>query len=59
MLEMKGQCLKCEGQLVQDGEAYICSYECSYCGPCAKGMEMVCPNCRGELVIRPRRMAKG
>jgi uncharacterized protein len=54
-LEMKAVCEKC-GQLpVAQDEAYICSYECTFCVSCAKQMNAVCPNCGGELVRRPRR----
>jgi hypothetical protein len=55
-LEMKEKCERCGGALPPDGEAYICSYECTYCRACAEEMQRVCPNCRGELVPRPRRI---
>ena len=42
----------------RDGEAFICSHECTFCGDCATALEHVCPNCSGELVRRPRRIAK-
>ncbi|WP_425414774.1 DUF1272 domain-containing protein [Peribacillus kribbensis] len=35
--------------------AYICTYECTYCPGCSEEMELVCPNCGGELVKRPKR----
>jgi len=54
-LELKGACEKCGATLAQIGTAYICSYECTYCGSCAEQMNFVCPNCDGELVRRPRR----
>jgi hypothetical protein len=38
-----------------DGEAYICSYECTFCPACKAAMNAVCPNCGGNLVERPRR----
>jgi hypothetical protein len=38
-----------------DGEAYICSFECTFCRNCAFEMHHRCPNCGGELVSRPRR----
>jgi hypothetical protein len=41
--------------LKMDGEAYICSYECTFCGVCKEAMKGVCPNCKGNLVERPRR----
>jgi hypothetical protein len=54
-LEMRPSCEKCGASLPQDGEARICSYECTFCPPCAEGMNRTCPNCGGELVRRPRR----
>ncbi len=54
-LEMKSACEKCESPLAADGAAFICSYECSFCGPCTGDMDRICPNCGGELVPRPRR----
>ncbi len=55
MLEMKRECQKCGARLRADGEAYICSFECSFCRECASELEHHCPNCGGELVRRPRR----
>ncbi|MCB0700568.1 MAG: DUF1272 domain-containing protein [Chitinophagaceae bacterium] len=57
-MEMKTQCEKCDMELQQDGVAYICSYECTYCEECTKQMDNVCPNCSGELVRRPKRTKK-
>jgi len=54
-LEMKPQCEKCNGKLQADGNATICTFECTFCVKCAKEMKSVCPNCGGELVQRPRR----
>ncbi|MEE8157003.1 MAG: DUF1272 domain-containing protein [Gammaproteobacteria bacterium] len=54
-LAMKPACEKCATALPPDGDAHICSYECTYCQPCAKSMSHICPNCGGELVPRPRR----
>ena len=54
-LEMRPACEKCGASLPPDGEARICSYECTFCGPCADRMNQTCPNCGGELVRRPRR----
>ena len=54
-LEMRDRCERCGVGLVPDGEAFICSYECTFCRECAEGVERVCPNCGGELVARPRR----
>ena len=55
MLEMKPACEKCEPALPPDGEAFICSFECTWCGPCTTATDHVCPNCAGELVRRPKR----
>jgi uncharacterized protein len=57
MLEMRAVCEKCDAALPEAGEARICSFECTFCGPCADDMANVCPNCGGELVARPRRAA--
>jgi len=54
-LEMKTACEKCETSLAKDAEAFICSFECTFCASCTQGMIGVCPNCGGELVLRPRR----
>jgi hypothetical protein len=55
-LEMRSTCERCGGALLPDGEAAICSYECTFCVACAEGMGQICPNCGGELVARPRRI---
>jgi uncharacterized protein len=54
-LEMRTSCERCGAGLETAGEAYICSYECTFCAPCRSVLEGVCPNCGGELVARPRR----
>jgi uncharacterized protein len=54
-LEMRSECEKCGAALPADGEARICSFECTFCPSCADGMDGACPNCGGELVARPRR----
>ena len=57
VLEMRPICEKCETELGDGAEARICSFECTFCVPCADGMASVCPNCGGELVPRPKRVA--
>jgi hypothetical protein len=57
-MEMKPNCEKCNAELQQDGIAYVCSYECTYCEECTIKLENICPNCGGELVRRPRREKK-
>jgi hypothetical protein len=59
MLEMRTTCERCEAPLDEAGEARICSFECTFCVGCADEMSAVCPNCGGELVARPRRVAAG
>src|SRR3546814_19838467 len=54
-LQMKPLCERCERGLAMDGEALICSFECTFCAACAETMARRCPNCGGELVARPRR----
>jgi hypothetical protein len=57
-LEMRRECEACGVGLSLDAVAYICSYECTFCESCAQGHARVCPNCGGELVLRPRRVAR-
>jgi hypothetical protein len=58
-LEMRDKCEKCGKPLaMDDGEARICSYECTFCAACTDAMGGRCPNCGGELVARPRRPKK-
>ena len=53
-LEMKPACEKCGTALARGDEAYICTYECTFCPTCTQAMDHTCPNCSGELVRRPR-----
>lgn len=52
---MKSSCEKCESLLNLDSQAYICSYECTYCESCCDKLNNTCPNCGGELCVRPKR----
>jgi hypothetical protein len=54
-LEMRESCERCAASLPRDADAFICSYECTFCPGCSAQLERVCPNCGGELVPRPRR----
>ena len=54
-LEMRPTCERCGLGLAPDGEAFICSYECTFCPGCAAGLGYTCPNCGGEQVRRPPR----
>jgi len=57
-LEMRAVCEKCQARLPHQAVAYLCSYECTFCPDCSGAMQFTCPNCKGELVRRPRRKAK-
>ena len=58
-LEMREKWEKCGKALPHESpDAYICSYECTWCGSCTKAMHHTCPNCGGELVKRPQRRKK-
>ncbi|AZC18586.1 MULTISPECIES: DUF1272 domain-containing protein [Pseudomonas] len=58
MLKMKTRCQACASALSDSGGAYICSYECTFCEPCAVRLAYCCPNCAGNLVQRPLRARK-
>jgi hypothetical protein len=56
MLKMKAACERCANALpAAASTAYICSFECTFCEACTRGMNGVCPNCGGELARRPAR----
>ena len=55
-LEMRTACERCGAAITPDGDATICSFECTFCPACAEAMQDVCPNCGGELVARPKRV---
>ena len=54
-IDMKTSCEACERALPADHEAYICSFECTFCSDCGVSRQFTCPNCGGELLRRPRR----
>lgn len=56
MLQLRPNCECCDRDLPADsGVALICSFECTFCQDCAEHLHGACPNCGGELVLRPRR----
>lgn len=57
MLDLRPICEHCAKPLPPDStEAYICSFECTYCATCAlKVLGGVCPACAGNFVPRPIR----
>jgi hypothetical protein len=57
-LEMRDACERCGSQTGATDLAYICSYECTWCTSCADGFPgRACPNCGGDLQLRPTRVA--
>ena len=54
-LEMRTACERCHATLTHVSEAFICSYECTFCPKCTASMDATCPNCGGELAKRPAR----
>ena len=59
MLELRPSCECCDRDLPPDSpEAMICTYECTFCADCVSGcLDEVCPNCGGNLTLRPIRPA--
>ena len=59
MLELRPNCECCDRDLGNgDPDARICTYECTFCASCAEGpLGGRCPNCGGDLVLRPTRPA--
>ncbi len=59
MLELRPNCECCDRDLPNGSpEARICTYECTFCAACAEGrLGGACPNCGGDLVLRPTRPA--
>ncbi len=57
MLQLRPNCECCDADLPpESADAFICSFECTFCRSCAGGvLSGRCPNCGGELVARPRR----
>jgi len=59
MLELRPNCECCDRDLPPESTgAMICSFECTFCADCARGvLGGRCPNCGGNLVQRPVRPA--
>jgi len=60
MLELRPTCEHCNRALPpESAEAWICSYECTFCGDCVENVLWnVCPNCGGGFMPRPVRPSK-
>jgi len=55
-LELRPNCECCDRDLPPAAEAYICTFECTFCPDCTRNtLGHVCPNCGGNLVLRPIR----
>jgi len=55
-LQLRPNCEYCDKDLPPNADAFICSYECTFCPECAHGkLQNVCPNCGGGFVPRPIR----
>ncbi len=60
MLALLPNCECCDRDLPNGSpEARICSFECTFCADCAEArFDGRCPNCGGDLVLRPTRPAE-
>ena len=60
MLELRPGCEHCNRPLAPDSaEAWICTFECTFCGECVERvLRNVCPNCGGGFMPRPVRPAR-
>lgn len=59
MLDLRPTCEHCNRALPPAStEAFICSYECTFCATCVtEVLANVCPNCGGGFTPRPIRPA--
>ena len=57
---MRPHCEKCHKDLPATSvDAYICSFECTFCHECVKTkLNNICPNCGGNFEKRPVRVIK-
>ncbi len=57
MLDLRGDCERCRMPLPPDAtDAWICSFECTFCAACAAELGQTCPTCGGLLTPRPTRV---
>jgi hypothetical protein len=55
-LQLRPNCEYCDRDLPPHADAFICSYECTFCPECAQSkLSNVCPNCGGGFAPRPIR----
>ena len=59
MLDLRPNCEHCDVDLPPGSlAARICTFECTFCADCCDHvLSGICPNCGGELVVRPVRTA--
>jgi hypothetical protein len=58
VLELRPNCECCDRDLPPQAEAFICTFECTFCPDCVdEKFGGVCPNCGGGLTLRPIRPA--
>lgn len=59
MLQLRPNCECCDRDLPNGHpDARICTFECTFCADCVAGaLGGECPNCGGDLVLRPTRPA--
>jgi hypothetical protein len=60
VLELRPNCEWCDRDLPPDSpDARICTYECTFCAGCVQNnlAGQRCPNCGGDLQVRPIRPA--
>jgi hypothetical protein len=59
MLELRPNCECCDRDLPPEAvDARMCTFECTFCADCADNiLKGRCPNCTGNLVVRPIRPA--
>ena len=55
-LELRPNCEYCDKDLPPETvDAYICTFECTFCTGCVAKLHNVCPNCGGGFEKRPIR----
>lgn len=58
MLQLRPNCECCDKDLPPDADAFICTFECTFCPDCVEeSLAGVCPNCGGGFSMRPLRPA--
>lgn len=56
MLQLRPNCECCDRELPPEAEAFICTFECTFCAACTVDvLGGGCPNCGGNLCRRPVR----